>query len=192
MLFGNNTVAQYCLFAEDPSEAAVSIITASPRPWTTLFEQAEIDEAVAASEADAAARANVNDKDLPPSPINGVRNRKPSISAVPGKVRDRRPFQDRVLEWKNDEWDVPTSERNEKKGETPKHLWAGKNPLNVTRLGTSSPITAMAYSPDGRWLAITTKDGVLRLVETEEHRVTDVFESYFAGLKCVGVCCVWV
>lgn len=43
----------------------------------------------------------------------------------------------------------------------------------------------MAYSPDGRWLAITTKDGLLRLVETEENRVTDVFESYFAALTCV-------
>lgn len=179
VLFGDNTIAQYCLFAEDPSDAAVSIITASPRPWTTVFEQAEINEAVAAAEADPR-------NDQPSTPVNGTRHRLASISGVSGKPRDRRPFQDKVLEWKNQEWNIPASERAEKKGETPKHLWAGKNPLAVSRLGTNSPITAMAYSPDGRWLAITTRDGVLRLVETEENRVTDVFESYFAALKCVA------
>ena len=150
--FADNTVAVFHLFAEDPSEAGMAVINSVPRPWDSVFEEAEL---LAAAKA----------------------------SANPAAAGERSAFQDRVIEWKNTEWAVPADQRD-KRGE--KYPWAGKNPLSVARLGTDSTLTGMAYSPDGRYLALITRDGLLRLLDTEETRVTDVFQSYFGGLRCVA------
>lgn len=151
--FADNTIVQYHLFAEDPTEAAMAIISGLPRPWTTHFD-AEMEKILAEENAKQAA-ASKDDQTSPTS------------SSSKAAAAERNMSLDRLIEWVNDEWSVPASERD-KKGE--KYPWAGKNPLAVARLGCDAVITAMAYSPDGRWLAITTKDGLLRLVDTEVNR----------------------
>ncbi len=196
VLFADNTIAQYHLFAEDPSEAALGVIMAVPRPWTTVWETAEAEEEVNA--------AQDRERETREREVNGngaAMERRTSGIERRGSVglekplTERRAYLDRLVEWKNDEWNHPVE--LERRTEPIRQPWAGRNPLSVGRLGDSTTITgelgralaltaAMAYSPDGRWLAITTKDGLLRLLETEENRVTDVFESYFAALTCVA------
>lgn len=103
--FADNTIVQYHLFAEDPTEAAMVVIGSLPRPWTSHFD-AELDKFREASAQS-------------PSP------------------KDRSPMVDKLIEWQNNEWAVPASERD-KKGE--KYPWAGKNPLAVARLGCETVI----------------------------------------------------
>ncbi|BEI92532.1 uncharacterized protein CcaverHIS019_0501600 [Cutaneotrichosporon cavernicola] len=188
VLFADNTIAQYHLFAEDPSEAALGVITLSPRPWTTMWETAEAEEDVNAVQDREREAREARERET--NGISTMMERRASGIERRGSVGlekplvDRRAYLDRLVEWKNDEWNAPPEV--ERRLEPPRQPWAGRNPISVGRIGASSPITAMAYSPDGRWLAITTKDGLLRLLETEEGRVTDVFESYFAALTCVA------
>lgn len=148
--FADNTIVQYHLFAEDPTEAAMAVIGGLPRPWTSHFD-AEMEKIIPEEKAKLAVAASKDDQPSPTSPTKA----------------ERSTSLDRLIEWVNDEWSVPASERD-KKGE--KYPWAGKNPLAVARLGCDAVITAMAYSPDGRWLAITTKEGLLRLIDTEVNR----------------------
>lgn len=152
VLFNDNTIAQYHLFAEDPSEAALGIITASPRPWTTLWETAEVDEAVAAAQDKAEREEREREErerdDKPNGGANGhgsqAMERRTSGIERRGSVglekplTDRRAYLDRMVEWKNEEWSIPASEWD-KKGE--KYPWAGKNPLSVGRLGAGTQIT---------------------------------------------------
>lgn len=44
-----------------------------------------------------------------------------------------------------------------------------QNPVTRWRLGRS-PITAFQFSPDGRWLAVTSMDGTLKLIDFVEER----------------------
>lgn len=143
--YADNTLVQYHLFAEDPTESAMAVIGALPRPWTSHFD-AELDRIAREERALDAAKT---DQDA-------------ATKSERNHARDHR-----LIVWTNEEWSVPASERD-KKGE--KYPWAGKNPLAVERLGCDAVITALAYSPDGRWLAITTKDGLLRLIDTEMNR----------------------
>jgi hypothetical protein len=149
--FADNTIVQYHLFAEDPTEAAMAVIGGLPRPWTSHFD----------AELDKVAEAEVQNK------AAAMKAQQETSSSPTSTKADRSAHLDRLIEWVNDEWAVPASERD-KKGE--KYPWAGKNPLAVARLGCDTVTTAMAYSPDGRWLAITTKDGLLRLIDTEVNR----------------------
>ncbi|KAL1405835.1 hypothetical protein Q8F55_007513 [Vanrija albida] len=158
--FADNSVAQFCLFAEEPTDAAWAVVSALPRPWTNFFD----------AEIAAAARAR--------SPGSG--SQAPSSAPNGDSHHDREQFLDKLLIWKNADWNLPA---DKKVADKP---WAGKNPMAVYRLGCDTELTAMAYSPDGRWLAVTAKDGLLRLIDNEEERVTDVFEPYFGSLNCVA------
>ncbi|KAI9230885.1 MAG: catabolite repression protein creC, partial [Piptocephalis tieghemiana] len=60
-----------------------------------------------------------------------------------------------------------------------------QNPVTRWRLGRS-PITAFQFSPDGRWLAVTSMDGTLKLIDFVEERLTDVFRGYFGALTCLS------
>ncbi|RKP14985.1 WD40-repeat-containing domain protein, partial [Piptocephalis cylindrospora] len=60
-----------------------------------------------------------------------------------------------------------------------------QNPVTRWRLGYS-PITAFQFSPDGRWLAVTSMDGTLKLIDFVEERLTDVFRGYFGALTCLS------
>lgn len=44
----------------------------------------------------------------------------------------------------------------------------------------------MAYSPDGKYLAVTSDDGHLRLVDPAEERLVDTFAGYFGPLNCIA------
>lgn len=149
VLFADNTIAQYHLFAEDPTEAALAVITSMPRPWAMLWDTAEVDEAVAAAH-DKAEREE-REREEKANGANGhtaqVMERRTSQGVerrgsvgLEKPLTDRRAYLDRLVEWKNEEWSVPPAER-EKKGDKEKYPWAGKNPLSVGRLGEGTPIT---------------------------------------------------
>lgn len=157
VLFADNTIAQYHLFAEDPTEAALAVITSMPRPWATIWEVAEVEEEVSAAH-DKIEREEKEKEERNGMSVNGhgaqIMERRTSQGidrrgsvGLEKPLTDRRPYLDRLVEWKNDEWSVPAAER-EKKGETVKYPWAGRNPLSVGRLGEGTPITGES----GAWL----------------------------------------
>ncbi|PVU88668.1 hypothetical protein BB561_005748 [Smittium simulii] len=61
---------------------------------------------------------------------------------------------------------------------------ARNNPVCVWKFSDSS-ITDFAYSPDCRHMAITGKDGYLRIVDYINESLLDVFPSYFGEFTCV-------
>ena len=59
------------------------------------------------------------------------------------------------------------------------------NPLSYYEL-TDSTASAFEFSPDGKFLAVTTMQGHLALVVWEKEILTDVFTSYYGGLMCLA------
>ncbi|RXK35770.1 hypothetical protein M231_06956 [Tremella mesenterica] len=92
---------------------------------------------------------------------------------------DGEGFRDQMLIWKNEDFSVQPEKGKERS------MWAGKNPTAVWKVGKKQ-ITAYAYSPDGRWLALTSDDGMMRLVDATEETLTDTFAGYFSALTCVA------
>ncbi|WVR06605.1 hypothetical protein IAU60_003637 [Kwoniella sp. DSM 27419] len=88
-----------------------------------------------------------------------------------------------LIKWKNEEWNLTLTEKDRK--DKDKYVWAGKNPIAAWKLPTSE-ITSMKYSPDGRFLAVTAKDGKLRMVDVAEEQLSDVFAGYFGSLNCIA------
>ncbi|ORY22031.1 WD40-repeat-containing domain protein [Naematelia encephala] len=97
---------------------------------------------------------------------------------------DEETYEDSMVLWKNEDW-AQLSVEGQKGKKEERSPWAGKNPVAACRIGTKG-ITAMAYSPDGQWLAVTSDDGCLRLVDVASERLSDTFAGYFGALNCVA------
>uniref|UniRef100_A0A8C3UVA6 Dystrophia myotonica WD repeat-containing protein n=1 Tax=Catharus ustulatus TaxID=91951 RepID=A0A8C3UVA6_CATUS len=59
-----------------------------------------------------------------------------------------------------------------------------RNPLLKWAVG-SGPLNEFAFSPDGRWLACVSQDGVLRVFHFASMLLQGMMRSYFGGLLCV-------
>ncbi|XP_014117877.1 PREDICTED: dystrophia myotonica WD repeat-containing protein [Pseudopodoces humilis] len=59
-----------------------------------------------------------------------------------------------------------------------------RNPLLKWAVG-SGPLNEFAFSPDGRWLACVSQDGVLRVFHFSSMLLQGMMRSYFGGLLCV-------
>lgn len=138
VLFADNTIAQYYLFAEDPSEAALGVITSVPRPWATTWETAEEEEKVNAAQDRERDAREVNGSGAAMERRTSAMERRGSVG-LEKPLTDRRAYLDRLVEWKNDEWNAPVE--LERRAEPIRQPWAGRNPLSVGRLGANSPIT---------------------------------------------------
>jgi WD40 repeat protein len=62
------------------------------------------------------------------------------------------------------------------------HLWNMCNGYAYALTGHTSPITAMEFSPDGKWLAASAADGRIVLWDTREAKVCNSFQSKEAGV----------
>ncbi|KAJ1792629.1 hypothetical protein LPJ62_000732 [Coemansia sp. RSA 2167] len=60
------------------------------------------------------------------------------------------------------------------------------NPVSFWRV-SNKPITSIEFSPDSQYVAITSEDGTLRIIDHQKESLCDVYESYFGGLTC----CAW-
>jgi WD40 repeat protein len=58
------------------------------------------------------------------------------------------------------------------------------NPVSFWKLHNSK-INAIAFSPDGKTLAVVSEEGRLRLIDFHNERLTDVFNGYVGPLYCV-------
>ncbi|NXR82767.1 DMWD protein, partial [Pycnonotus jocosus] len=59
-----------------------------------------------------------------------------------------------------------------------------RNPVLKWAVG-SGPLNEFAFSPDGRWLACVSQDGVLRVFHFSSMLLQGMMRSYFGGLLCV-------
>ncbi|KAJ1931761.1 hypothetical protein FBU59_006604, partial [Linderina macrospora] len=59
------------------------------------------------------------------------------------------------------------------------------NPVAFWR-ASNQQITALAFSPDGQRVAVTSEDGALRVIDYMNELLEDVYLSYFGGLSCVA------
>ncbi|NXR40148.1 DMWD protein, partial [Zosterops hypoxanthus] len=59
-----------------------------------------------------------------------------------------------------------------------------RNPVMKWAVG-SGPLNEFAFSPDGRWLACVSQDGVLRVFHFSSMLLQGMMRSYFGGLLCV-------
>ncbi|KAJ2500363.1 hypothetical protein GGH96_002779 [Coemansia sp. RSA 1972] len=60
------------------------------------------------------------------------------------------------------------------------------NPVSYWRV-SQKPITSIEFSPDSQYVAVTSEDGMLRIIDHQKEHLCDVYESYFGGLTC----CAW-
>lgn len=166
-VFADGVIMQFNLFAEDPMSSA----TSSNVPWDKFF----------ASATDGEATGSV------------CGSGKGSLKGS-GRGSTDDEFRDQLIIWKNEDFDTPL-EKGKEKDRSP---WAAKNPTAVWKLGkrsvTGEPppawqlarLTAgFAYSPDGKLLSVVSDDGMMRLIDVNEERLTDTFAGYFSGLTCV-------
>ncbi|WWC71064.1 uncharacterized protein I206_105017 [Kwoniella pini CBS 10737] len=108
-----------------------------------------------------------------------------STSSIEAKAEPgEEDWEEGLIKWKNEDWNLlntlPAKSKKEDLGS-----WAGKNPIAAYKIDKVK-ISAMAYSPDGRFLAIAAEDGNLRMVDVAEEQLTDTFAGYFGSLTCVA------
>lgn len=171
--FADSTVVQFNLFGEDP----LPIVQSTAYPWTTYFE--ENDDVV---ELDVDKRAAYGASSSGGGAAGGTSAA--GAHSHQGEIKEE-VHEEVMITWRNEDWAVQLTEK-EKKMEN-RNPWAGKNPCAVTKVG-KKPITGrlsalwnsggnaranasgLAYSPDGRTLAIISEDGMVRLLDTIENR----------------------
>ncbi|WVQ86934.1 hypothetical protein IAS59_000652 [Cryptococcus gattii] len=107
----------------------------------------------------------------------------PSLSGDSGAGRylDREQGVE-LLKWKNEDWVAGVE--IEKSKDKNAIVFTGRNPVAALKIG-SAQIKALAYSPDGGKLAAVSSDGLLRVIDTSEERITDTFSGYYGALNCV-------
>ncbi|KIR68704.1 WD-repeat protein [Cryptococcus bacillisporus CA1873] len=107
----------------------------------------------------------------------------PSLSGDRGAGRylDREQGVE-LLKWKNEDWVAGVE--IEKSKDKNAIVFTGRNPVAALKIG-SAQIKALAYSPDGGKLAAVSSDGLLRVIDTSEERITDTFSGYYGALNCV-------
>jgi hypothetical protein len=68
------------------------------------------------------------------------------------------------------------------------HRNVGKayNPVNMWAISPGVPVTDFANSADLKWLAATSKDGILRIYSMESYELEVAFKSYFGGFTCLA------
>nr|XP_018262037.1 uncharacterized protein I303_05052 [Kwoniella dejecticola CBS 10117]OBR84195.1 hypothetical protein I303_05052 [Kwoniella dejecticola CBS 10117] len=107
-----------------------------------------------------------------------------SSTEQPAKEVGSEDWEEGLIKWKNEDWNLlstlPAKSKKEDIGS-----WAGKNPIAAYKIDKVK-VSAMAYSPDGRFLAIAAEDGNLRMVDVAEEQLTDTFAGYFGSLNCVA------
>ncbi|KAL7420546.1 hypothetical protein Q5752_004497 [Cryptotrichosporon argae] len=182
--FADNTILQFNLFAEDPTPAKD---TAPVLPWPAKFDsQIDIDLLVVRDGTSVpgppgrklASKRRGTRRAAGQTGADGAQSEgEPAAGEVDELVKDRLVF------WKNEEWDLANNERDKKERE--KYVWAGKNPIAACRVGRKG-LKAVAFSPDGKALAIVSDDGMLRIIDVQEERLADTFESYYGPLTCVS------
>ncbi|WVW85032.1 hypothetical protein I302_107068 [Kwoniella bestiolae CBS 10118] len=94
-------------------------------------------------------------------------------------------WEEGLIKWKNEEWELLKNPVAQNKKEKDQNMWAGKNPIAAWKI-EKVKISAMAYSPDGRFLAIAAEDGNLRMVDVAEEQLTDTYAGYFGSLNCIA------
>ncbi|KIW62616.1 hypothetical protein PV04_10774 [Phialophora macrospora] len=58
------------------------------------------------------------------------------------------------------------------------------NPVACWKISNQT-ITDFAFSPDSRHLAVVGDDGLLRIIDYPQERLTDIYSSYYGGFTCV-------
>lgn len=51
---------------------------------------------------------------------------------------------------------------------------------------SKAAITAFAFSPDAKYIAVVAEDGFLRIIDFAREKMVDAFSSYYGGLLCVS------
>nr|ODN80233.1 hypothetical protein L203_05821 [Cryptococcus depauperatus CBS 7841] len=92
--------------------------------------------------------------------------------------------QSELLKWKSDDWAAPISEKTEKAKDKNQLSFVGRNPVAAMKIGKNK-INALSYSPDAKMLAVASDDGLLRIIDVGEERITDTFTSYFGAFFCM-------
>lgn len=176
-IFADATLIQFNLFAEDPALPPAGP-SGQTMPWTAFFERQQAEQ-------------------VPVTPIAenhpGDQEKSEKDTHPKGEV-----YEDAMIIWKNEDWSLNQSDKKKGQELSP---WAGRNPTAASKVGrgtitgqqahfravlcTQLTGIASAYSPDGRWLAVVSDDGMLRLIDVTEERLTDTFAGYFGGLGCV-------
>ncbi|WWD18757.1 hypothetical protein CI109_103212 [Kwoniella shandongensis] len=159
--FADSTILRFNLFAEDPA----NLSTAQVKPWETYLkdEQARLSASTS--------RVAINS-----STAGSTKNG--SSEAGDSEISDE------LIRWKNEDWALLSPENARSKDKVTS-IWAGKNPIAAVKIGKSK-VNSMTYSPDGRFLAVVSEDGCLRLVDVAEEQVTDTFAGYFGSLTCIA------
>ncbi|WWC96487.1 hypothetical protein V866_003355 [Kwoniella sp. B9012] len=157
--FADSTILRFHLFADDPPTSIMAFVL----PWTKYFDSV----APTSSEKE---KKRKNSGSLP--------------DATPiGAVDDE--WEEGLIKWKNEEWNLLNNPNVNTKKDKDVNPWAGKNPIAAYKI-EKVKISAMAYSPDGRFLAIAAEDGNLRMVDVAEEQLTDTFAGYFGSLNCIA------
>ncbi|WWC88350.1 uncharacterized protein L201_003260 [Kwoniella dendrophila CBS 6074] len=154
--FADSTILKFHLFADDPPTSIMAFVL----PWQRYFDSLK--------------------ESIEPENNNNNANNTNTIQSEENE-------EEGLIKWKNEDWNLlGTSALNSKKKEDKDFgQWAGKNPIAAYKI-EKVKISAMSYSPDGRFLAVAAEDGNLRMIDVAEEQLTDTFAGYFGSLNCVA------
>ncbi|WRT68081.1 uncharacterized protein IL334_005056 [Kwoniella shivajii] len=127
-------------------------------PWNNYFDSARRDSATSNT------NTNTNTNSNQPTP----------------KPDEQGEWEEGLIKWKNEDWSQLGLGKQKDIS-----MWAGKNPIAAWKI-EKTKVTAMAYSPDGRFLAVAAEDGNLRMIDVAEEQLTDTFAGYFGSLNCIA------
>ncbi|ORX37128.1 WD40-repeat-containing domain protein [Kockovaella imperatae] len=186
--FADSTILQFNMFAEDPVLPPANSTT--PMPWTTQFERQE--EQQSQGERTSTPLPGSRLANEHPELEKIASDNEPQSTAAPqagptGMTNSRQVYVEwveKLLAWKNEDFGSLAELSKMKKGEE-RGTWVGKNPIAAFKV-VKQGLSSLAYSPDGRYLAAVAEDGMLRLVDVAEEKLTDVFGGYFGALNCVA------